>query len=62
MAIKGNWSIPVKRFWGIKAIGSGPPAMEIMVAHPMVAKTGIPIAIQITNVSISVTELFSGKK
>jgi len=36
--------------------------MEIMVAHPMVAKTGIPIAIQITNVSISVTELFPVKK
>jgi hypothetical protein len=50
--------MPVNRFCGIKAMGRGLPIIEIIVAHPMVAKTGIPITMQIIKVRMSATELF----
>ena len=42
VAMSGNWSMPVYRFWGMNSIGNGIPIIEMMDASPITPNRGKP--------------------
>ena len=49
VAMSGNWSMPVYRFWGMNSIGNGIPIIEMMDASPITPNRGKPSNMKKTN-------------